>query len=79
MQVYRLHQLNRATQLVTGLLFSLRGVEATAESLAVNGSLSTLVSVLQLLGMLSLWSLAVYLTHIFSSRSQNGQQSRVLS
>ncbi|KAI5076223.1 hypothetical protein GOP47_0008288 [Adiantum capillus-veneris] len=49
-QVYRLHQLNRATQLVAGLLYSLRGAEATAETFAVNGSLQTLVMVLQLLG-----------------------------
>lgn len=77
-QVYRLHQLNRATQLVAGLLYSLRGAEATAETLAVNGSLRTLVIVLQLLGILCLWSLTAYLTHVFSSESQDWQ-SRVLS
>eukprot|EP00250_Pteridium_aquilinum_P017727 c23755_g2_i1 orf=183-1397(+) len=77
-QVYRLHQLNRATQLVAGLLYSLRGAEATAETLAVNGSLQTLVTVLQLLGMLCLWALTAYLTHAFSSESQDWQ-SRVLS
>ncbi|MCO5569155.1 hypothetical protein L7F22_022864 [Adiantum nelumboides] len=76
-QVYRLHQLNRATQLVAGLLYSLRGAEATAETLAVNGSLQTLVTVLQLLGMLCLWALTAYLTHVFSSESQDWQSSAV--
>ncbi|MCO5592797.1 hypothetical protein L7F22_046800 [Adiantum nelumboides] len=76
-QVYRLHQLNRATQLVAGLLYSLRGAEATAETLAVNGSLQTLVMVLQLLGMLCLWALTAYLTHVFSSESQDWQSSAV--
>ncbi|KAH7422970.1 hypothetical protein KP509_12G033600 [Ceratopteris richardii] len=72
-QVYRLHQLNRATQLVAGLLYSLRGAEATAETLAVNTSLQTLVTVLQLLGMLCLWALSAYLTHVFSSESLDWQ------
>lgn len=77
-QIYRLHQLNRATQLVAGLLYSLRGADATAETLAVNGSLQTLVSVLQLLGILCLWSLGAFLTHVFSTESQTWQ-SRLLS
>ncbi|KAH9301477.1 hypothetical protein KI387_013060, partial [Taxus chinensis] len=34
-QVYRLHQLNRASQLVAGLIFSLRGVESNPETMAI--------------------------------------------
>ncbi|CAM6088347.1 unnamed protein product [Calypogeia fissa] len=72
-QMYRLHQLNRAAQLVAGLLFSLKGVEATAETMAINGSLQTLLFVLQVLGMLCLWSLGSFLTNQLPSK--RGQTS----
>jgi len=72
-QVYRLHQLNRAAQLVAGLLFSLKGVEATPETMAINGSLQSLLSVVQLLGILCLWSLGSYLMHHFPSWPQQNQ------
>ena len=73
LQVYRLHQLNRAAQLVAGLLFSLKGVEATPETMAINGSLQSLLSVVQLLGILCLWSLGSYLMHHFPSWPQQNQ------
>ncbi|EPS69792.1 hypothetical protein M569_04970 [Genlisea aurea] len=66
-QVYRLHQLNRATQLVTALSFSVRGAEMTANNIAINGSLTTLVNVVQFLGVACIWSLSSFVTTHFSS------------
>ncbi|KAL0921423.1 hypothetical protein M5K25_008492 [Dendrobium thyrsiflorum] len=60
-QVYRLHQLNRAAQLVTALSFSVRGTETTPQTLAINGSLGTLLTVLQILGVICIWSLSSFL------------------
>lgn len=74
-QVYRLHQLNRAAQLVAGLLFSLKAVEATPETLAVNGSLQSILSVVQVLGILCLWSLGSFLMHHFPARPPQGDQA----
>ncbi|KAG6551588.1 hypothetical protein Mapa_006665 [Marchantia paleacea] len=62
-QIYRLHQLNRAAQLISGLMFSLKGVEATAETMAISGSLQTLLFVLKFLGVVCFWSLGAFLTH----------------
>ncbi|XP_021734131.1 uncharacterized protein LOC110700855 [Chenopodium quinoa] len=66
-QVYRLHQLNRATQLVTALSFTVRGAEMTAHNLAINNSLGTLLSVLQILGLICIWSLSNFLMRFFPS------------
>ncbi|XP_054821773.1 uncharacterized protein LOC129320373 isoform X2 [Prosopis cineraria] len=60
-QVYRLHQLNRAAQLVTALSFTVRGAEMTSHNLAINSSLGTLLNVLQFLGVICIWSLSSYL------------------
>lgn len=60
-QVYRLHQLNRAAQLVTALSFSVRGTETTPQTLAINSSLGTLLTVLQILGVICIWSLSSFL------------------
>lgn len=66
-QVYRLHQLNRAAQLVTALSFTVRGAEVTPNNLAINSSLSTLLNVLQFLGVICIWSLSSILMRIFTS------------
>lgn len=66
-QVYRLHQLNRAAQLVTALSFTVRGAEMTSHNLAINGSLTTLLNVLQFLGILCVWSLSSFIMRHFSS------------
>ncbi|KAI4365928.1 hypothetical protein MLD38_021865 [Melastoma candidum] len=66
-QVYRLHQLNRAAQLVTALSFTVRGAEVTPEILAINSSLGTLLNVLQFLGVVCIWSLSSLLMRIFAS------------
>ncbi|CAN6453214.1 unnamed protein product [Victoria cruziana] len=66
-QVYRLHQLNRAAQLVTALSYSVRGAEATPQTLAINNSLGTLLNVLQFLGVICIWSLATFLMRVFPS------------
>lgn len=64
-QVYRLHQLNRAAQLVTALSFTVRGAEMTPHNLAINGSLSTLLNVLQFLGVICIWSLSSFIMRYF--------------
>ncbi|KAL6973200.1 hypothetical protein U1Q18_027380 [Sarracenia purpurea var. burkii] len=66
-QVYRLHQLNRAAQLVTALSFTVRGAEMTSHNLAINSSLGTLLNVLQLLGVICIWSLSSFLMRFFPS------------
>ncbi|KAL0441001.1 UNVERIFIED_CONTAM: hypothetical protein Sradi_0039000 [Sesamum radiatum] len=66
-QVYRLHQLNRAAQLVTALSFTLKGAEMTPHNLAINGSLSTLLNVLQFLGIICIWSLSSFIMRYFPS------------
>ncbi|CAH8392923.1 unnamed protein product [Eruca vesicaria subsp. sativa] len=71
-QVYRLHQLNRASQLVQALLFTVKGAEATVHNLEIKRSLGTLLSVIQVLGMISMWSISSFLMWLSSSSpSQN--------
>ncbi|KAL9434177.1 hypothetical protein AB3S75_028917 [Citrus x aurantiifolia] len=64
-QVYRLHQLNRAAQLVTALSFTVRGAEVTSHNMAINNSLGALLNVLQLLGVICIWSLSSFLMRYF--------------
>ncbi|KAI4343732.1 hypothetical protein L6164_011046 [Bauhinia variegata] len=66
-QVYRLHQLNRAAQLVTALSFTIRGAEMTSQNLAINSSLGTLLNVLQFLGVICIWSLSSFLARFLPS------------
>ncbi|ESQ31611.1 hypothetical protein EUTSA_v10004444mg [Eutrema salsugineum] len=69
-QVYRLHQLNRAAQLVTALSFTVKGAEATVNNLAIKKSLGTLLNVIQVLGVISIWSISSFIMWL-SSPSQN--------
>ncbi|KAL1203954.1 hypothetical protein V5N11_011798 [Cardamine amara subsp. amara] len=69
-QVYRLHQLNRAAQLVTALSFTIKGAESTVNNLAIKQSLGTLLNVIQVLGVISIWSISSFLMWL-SSPSQN--------
>lgn len=66
-QVYRLHQLNRAAQLVAALSFSVRGAETTSQTLAISNSLGTLLVVLQILGVICIWSLSSFLMRFLPS------------
>ncbi|XP_019432285.1 PREDICTED: uncharacterized protein LOC109339326 [Lupinus angustifolius] len=68
-QVYRLHQLNRAAQLVTALSFTVRGAEMTQHNMAINSSLGTLLNVLQFLGVICIWSLSSFLMRFIPSAS----------
>ncbi|KAF3504081.1 hypothetical protein F2Q69_00040068, partial [Brassica cretica] len=70
-QVYRLHQLNRAAQLVTALLFTVKGAEATVNNLQIKKSLGMLLSVIQVLGMISIWSISSFLMWLSPPPSQN--------
>lgn len=63
--VYRLHQLNRAAQLVTALSFTVRGAEMTPHNLEISSSLGTLLNVLQFLGVICIWSLSSFLMKVF--------------
>ncbi|PWA38020.1 hypothetical protein CTI12_AA583530 [Artemisia annua] len=65
--VYRLHQLNRAAQLVTALSFTVRGAESTPHNLAINSSLGMLLNVLQGLGVICIWSLSSFLMRFLPS------------
>uniref|UniRef100_A0A9I9E033 Uncharacterized protein n=1 Tax=Cucumis melo TaxID=3656 RepID=A0A9I9E033_CUCME len=72
-QVYRLHQLNRAAQLVTALSFTIKGAEMTPNNLAINSSLGTLLNVLQCLGIICIWSLSSFLMRFFPSNAATVQ------
>ncbi|XP_039067942.1 uncharacterized protein LOC120213993 [Hibiscus syriacus] len=69
-QVYRLHQLNRAAQLVTALSYTVRGAEMTTYNLAINDSLGTLLNVLQCLGVICIWSLSSFLMRFYPPTSR---------
>ena len=75
LQVYRLHQLNRAAQLVTALSFTVRGAELTSHNMAINSSLGTLLNVLQFLGVICIWSLSSFLMRFIPSTSNPMQWS----
>ncbi|CAH1419168.1 unnamed protein product [Lactuca virosa] len=66
-QVYRLHQLNRAAQLVTALSLTVIRAESTPHNLAINGSLGMLLNVLQCLGVICIWSLSSFLMRFLPS------------
>uniref|UniRef100_A0A5B7BXS5 Uncharacterized protein n=1 Tax=Davidia involucrata TaxID=16924 RepID=A0A5B7BXS5_DAVIN len=72
-QVYRLHQLNRAAQLVTALTFTVRGAEMTSHNLAINSSLGSLLNVLQFLGVICIWSLSSFLMRFSPSATMTEQ------
>ncbi|XP_042386481.1 uncharacterized protein LOC121978170 [Zingiber officinale] len=59
--IYRLHQLNRAAQLVSALSLSVRGTEITSQTTTISNSLGVLFTVLQILGIISIWSLSSFL------------------
>ncbi|KAG8484122.1 hypothetical protein CXB51_022918 [Gossypium anomalum] len=69
-QVYRLHQLNRAAQLVTALSFTVKGAEMTTYNMAINSSLGTLLNVLQCLGVICIWSLSSFLMRFYPSTTR---------
>lgn len=66
-QVYRLHQLNRAAQLVTALSYTVKGAEVTSHNLAISSSLGTLLNVLQFLGVICIWSLSSFIMRLLPS------------
>ncbi|XP_042496150.1 uncharacterized protein LOC122075254 isoform X3 [Macadamia integrifolia] len=72
-QVYRLHQLNRAAQLVTALSFTVRGAETTPHNLSISSSLGTLLNVLQFLGVICIWSLSSFLMRSIPSATVHEQ------
>ncbi|KAJ9140298.1 hypothetical protein P3X46_030962 [Hevea brasiliensis] len=72
-QVYRLHQLNRAAQLVTALSFTVRGAEMTSHNLEISSSLGTLLNVLQFLGVICIWSLSSFLMKFYPSTARTAE------
>ncbi|WOL18429.1 hypothetical protein Cni_G27224 [Canna indica] len=60
-QIYRLYQLNRAAQLAAALSFSVRCAEKTSYTVAISNSLGALLAVLQILGIICVWSLSSFL------------------
>ncbi|XWS50933.1 hypothetical protein CRYUN_Cryun12cG0133500 [Craigia yunnanensis] len=69
-QIYRLHQLNRAAQLVTALSFTVRRAEMTTYNLAINSSWGTLLNALECLGVICIWSLSSFLMRFYPSTSR---------
>ncbi|KDP31069.1 hypothetical protein JCGZ_11445 [Jatropha curcas] len=72
-QVYRLHQLNRAAQLVTALSFTVRGAEMTSHNMEISSSLGTLLNVLQFLGVICIWSLSSFLMKFYPSTAETAE------
>ncbi|KAJ3670723.1 hypothetical protein LUZ60_008149 [Juncus effusus] len=72
-QVYRLHQLNRAAQLVTALTFSVRSAELTSQTLAITNSLGALLIILQILGVICIWSLSSFLMRFLPSSPNSSE------
>lgn len=67
-EVYRLYQLSRGAHLIESLMFSMKGSSMTPELLEKSGALVSMLVVLQVLGIVCLWSLLTFLLRLFPSR-----------
>ncbi|ONK64874.1 uncharacterized protein A4U43_C07F30900 [Asparagus officinalis] len=67
-EVYRLYQLNKGAHFLERLMFTMREAPRTPELLERSGALFSMVTVLQVLGLICLWSLATFLLRLFPSR-----------
>ncbi|KAM0951532.1 hypothetical protein DsansV1_C03g0026571 [Dioscorea sansibarensis] len=67
-EVYRLYQLNKGAHFLERLLFSMRNAAMTPAMVETSGALLSMVMVLQLLGIVCLWSLTTFLLRLFPSR-----------
>lgn len=67
-EVYRLYQLNKGAHFLERLMFSMREAPMTPELLEKSGALFSMVTVLQVLGLVCLWSLTSFLLRLFPSR-----------
>lgn len=67
-EVYRLYQLNKGAFFLERLMSYLRGSAMTPELLERRGALFSMLTVLQVLGLVCLWSLTTFLLRLFPSR-----------
>ncbi|XP_008792621.2 uncharacterized protein LOC103709171 [Phoenix dactylifera] len=67
-EVYRLFQLNKGAHFIEKLMFSMRGSSVTPALMEIGGTLVSMLAVLQVLGVVCLWSLTTFLLRLFPSR-----------
>ncbi|KAJ0980328.1 hypothetical protein J5N97_008583 [Dioscorea zingiberensis] len=67
-EVYRLYQLNKGAHFLERLLFSMRNAAVTPTMVERSSALLSMVVVLQVLGVVCLWSLTTFLLRLFPSR-----------
>ncbi|KAG1347961.1 hypothetical protein COCNU_06G017900 [Cocos nucifera] len=67
-EVYRLFQLNKGAHFIETLMFSMRGSSVTPALMERGGTLVSMLVVLQVLGVVCLWSLTTFLLRLFPSR-----------
>ncbi|KAK1323498.1 hypothetical protein QJS10_CPA02g00121 [Acorus calamus] len=68
-EVYRLYQLNKGAHFIEKLMFSIRGRSAMyPDVLETSGAMVSMLVLLQVLGLVCLWSLVTFLLRLFPSR-----------
>nr|XP_010909349.1 uncharacterized protein LOC105035478 isoform X2 [Elaeis guineensis] len=67
-EVYRLFQLNKGAHFIEKLMFSMRGSSMTPALMERGATLVSMLVVLQVLGVVCLWSLTTFLLRLFPSR-----------
>ncbi|KAJ4841064.1 hypothetical protein Tsubulata_023570 [Turnera subulata] len=67
-EVYRLYQLTKAAHFIEKLMFSMRGLPESAQVLERTSALVAMVVIIQVLGLVCLWSLMTFLLRLFPSR-----------
>ncbi|XP_072987144.1 uncharacterized protein [Typha latifolia] len=67
-EVYRLYQLNKGAHFVERLMLSMRGSSTNLVLMERGSSLISMLVVLQILGVVCLWSLITFLVRLFPSR-----------
>nr|CAD1819510.1 unnamed protein product [Ananas comosus var. bracteatus] len=67
-EVYRVYQLNKGAHFVERLMFSMRGSSITPALMERSSAFVSMLAVLQILGVVCLWSLMTFLIRLFPSR-----------
>ncbi|KNA09479.1 hypothetical protein SOVF_153290 isoform B [Spinacia oleracea] len=67
-EIYRFYQLTRSVTYVEGLIYVMRGAEATPEVLERSGALAAMSVTFYIVALVCLWSLLTFLLRLFPSR-----------
>ncbi|CAL9757645.1 unnamed protein product [Musa acuminata subsp. burmannicoides] len=67
-EVYRLYQLNKGAHFIERLLFLMRGSSTNTAVMERSSAFISMLAVLQILGVVCLWSLMTFLLRLFPSR-----------